>query len=341
MKKWNFLVIALAIYTVAILLIGHVEQHFAESNIKSLGDAFWFAIVTLTTVGYGDFYPVTLLGKILSLVLIAGSIGVLGFFIGEITTKFNQYMEKKKNGFWGVDFENHYLIIGWNEFNRQVAEQIFNTGHKIAFVVNSKNDLEIVNDVFPSDNCFCIFADFSNMEAYKKVNLEKSKGVFVNFEEDTETLVFVINLKKNFPEANIVVTCKNPSLKDTFISAGIHHVVAQSLVASKLVASYIFEPHVAILTEDLIATSVSDTEHDIQQYKILETNTFVGEQYINVFSGLKKEFNAVLIGLVVDGKVIKNPENDYEIKTGNYFILISAGANKKQLEQAFGVKEGQ
>jgi len=340
MKKWHYVTIAAIVYVGIICLIGIIESSAPDSNIKNIGEAFWYAIVTLTTVGYGDFYPVTPLGKILGLVVIIGSIGVLGFVIGEITNKITQYMEKKKNGFWGTDFEGHYIIFGWNDFGRQVAEQIFNTGHKIAFVVDSKNTIEIINDVFPDDNCFSLFADYKNLDAFKKVNIEQSKAVYVNFEEDTQNLVFILNLKKNFPGLNIVVTCKNPELLDTFHNAGIHHVIAESVVASRLVASYIFEPQVAAYTEDLITTSVLDSDFDIQQYRVVDSNPFINKRYFDAFIKLKEDYNAVSIGLVIDDKVHKNPDSDYKIKTGDYFILISDGIGKKSLENAFRVKEG-
>lgn len=341
MKKWKYFAVGVFIYVIAVYVISQVEKGADEANIKSFTDALWYAIVTLTTVGYGDFFPVTPLGKIIGLTLIIGSIGILGFLIGEITSRISQYMEKKKNGFWGTDFTGHYIIIGWSDFGRLVAEQIFNTGHKVAFVVNSKNDLELVTDVFPTNNCFCMFADFTNMEAYTKVNLDKSKGVFVNFSEDTETLVFVLNLKKEFPMADIVVTCKNPSLKETFRNAGIEHIVAQSEVTSRLVASYIFEPHVASITEDLIATSVSESDFDIQQYRVLEANPLVGKKYFDVFLDLKKTIGATIIGMVQDGKINKNPEDNYQIKKDDYIILISDGNSKHKLEKVFGLKEGE
>lgn len=341
MKRWKYYILAFAGYVGIICLIGLVEQESPDANIKGISDAFWYAIVTLTTVGYGDNYPVTPVGKVTGLFLIIGSIGVLGYVIGEITSKFNQYMEKKKYGFWGTGFENHYIIIGWSDFARQVAEQIFNSGHKIAFVVDSKADLDLIRDVFPSDDCFCMFADYNNMEAYEKVNLSRSKGVFVNFTEDTETLVFVLNLKKEFPNAGIVVTCKNPALKETFMNAGIRYVIAQSEVASRLVASYIFEPQVASYTEDLITTSISEVDSDIQQYKVLESNKFAGGQYIDAFHELKEKFNAVVIGLVTNNQLIKNPAMGQSISAGDYLILISDGHAKKSLEMAFGVKEGE
>ncbi|RKE00160.1 potassium channel family protein [Marinifilum flexuosum] len=341
MRKKLIYLAAFLVYVSAILSIQWFESQSPDSNIKTIGDAFWYAIVTLTTVGYGDFYPVTLPGKIIGLLVIVGSLGILGFLIGEITVRFNQYMEKKKSGFWGTDFENHYVIIGWNEFAQKVANQIIHAGQKVAFVTNSKTDLDLIADLYSSKDVFSLFADYSNIEAYQKVNVSQSKRVFVNFESDSETLVFVINLKKQYPMANVVVRCANPSLKETFLNAGIDHVIAQNEVASKLVASYLFEPHVATYTEDLIATSVSDEDSDIQQYLITEECQFAGADYMDAFLKLKVDFNAILIGLVQDGKIIKNPVKGTNVQINNYLILISSGDSKKALEKFFGVKEGE
>ena len=340
MKKKSGLIIGGIIYLVLIYIISLVEKGSADANIKSLTDAFWYAIVTLTTVGYGDFYPVTNVGKVIGLFIILGSLGLIGYFIGEITSRINLYMEKKKNGFFGTDFEDHYIIIGWNEFGRQVADQIFPAGHKVAFITNSKNNLELIKDLYDHDRAFAMFADYHNNMAFDKVNIDKCKAVFVNFKDDTETLVFVLNLKKLYPNLNIIVNCTAPDLKDTLINTGVSHVVSRSEVASKMVASYLFEPHVAEYTDDLIATSINNDDQDIQQFRVCEGNPYEGMSYFEAFVKMKKELNAILIGLVVDGHINKNPEDDQTIKRGNYLIVITVGNTRRQIEKTFGVKEG-
>jgi voltage-gated potassium channel len=233
------------------------------------------------------------------------------------------------------------VIIGWNDFAQKVVNQIIHAGQKVAIVTNSKADLDLVADLYSSQNVFSLFADYSNIEALQKLNITQSKRVFVNFLSDSDTLVFVINLKKIFPGSNVVVRCENPSLKDTFFNAGIDHVIAQTELASNLVASYLFEPHVASYTEDLIATSISDDDSDIQQYLIKEECEFAGADYMDAFLKLKVDFNAILIGLVQNGKIIKNPVKGTNVQTNNYLILISSGDSKKALENFFGVKEGE
>jgi voltage-gated potassium channel len=54
------------------------ERHAPGANIKSFGDALWWAAVTMATVGYGDYYPVTVPGRLLAVVLMIGGVAVVG-----------------------------------------------------------------------------------------------------------------------------------------------------------------------------------------------------------------------------------------------------------------------
>jgi voltage-gated potassium channel len=55
-----------------------VERDAHGATIVSFGDAVWWACVTMSTVGYGDFYPVTILGRLLAVVLMIGGIAIVG-----------------------------------------------------------------------------------------------------------------------------------------------------------------------------------------------------------------------------------------------------------------------
>jgi voltage-gated potassium channel len=69
--------------------IGAIAIYFEESNVEgtkitSLGDAFWWAIVTVTTVGYGDVYPVTTGGRVIGSFLMISGIAILGVLISTL-----------------------------------------------------------------------------------------------------------------------------------------------------------------------------------------------------------------------------------------------------------------
>lgn len=58
------------------------EQQNPDANIKTAGDAIWWSVTTITTVGYGDKYPITAEGKIVAMILMISGIGLFGILSG-------------------------------------------------------------------------------------------------------------------------------------------------------------------------------------------------------------------------------------------------------------------
>ncbi|WBB73911.1 potassium channel family protein [Micromonospora sp. WMMD1128] len=71
---------------VSALAVLDAERSGPDANIASFGDALWWATVTITTVGYGDYYPVTTMGRFVALGLMIGGIGLIGFVTGSLAT---------------------------------------------------------------------------------------------------------------------------------------------------------------------------------------------------------------------------------------------------------------
>ena len=63
---------------VSSILVLQFESSAPNGNIRTGGDALWWAVVTLTTVGYGDYYPVTTLGRITGTFVMFAGVGVIG-----------------------------------------------------------------------------------------------------------------------------------------------------------------------------------------------------------------------------------------------------------------------
>lgn len=68
----------LLLVVVAGLAVLDAEQNAPGSNIRGFGDALWWAFATITTVGYGDYFPVTLMGRLVAVGLMAAGVALLG-----------------------------------------------------------------------------------------------------------------------------------------------------------------------------------------------------------------------------------------------------------------------
>jgi voltage-gated potassium channel len=79
----------LAILLIIFSAIGILQvEKDPNSNIKTAEDALWWAYVTITTVGYGDKYPVTTEGRLIAVVLMTGGVGLFGTFTAYVASWF-------------------------------------------------------------------------------------------------------------------------------------------------------------------------------------------------------------------------------------------------------------
>ncbi len=81
------LIVACMMVIFSSILILQVEKDLT-SNITTAGDALWWAFVTITTVGYGDLYPVTLEGRLVAVILMTTGVGLFGTFTAFVASWF-------------------------------------------------------------------------------------------------------------------------------------------------------------------------------------------------------------------------------------------------------------
>jgi len=325
-----------------LLVLPFVEQAYAPdaANIKDTGDTLWYALVTLTTVGYGDYYPVSLPGQIIGALFVLSSLGVLGLLIGKIADLFTSYRERRRLGHHGTEATGHIVLFGWNDSTARIVQEILTMNRKIVVVTNDRTAIDSIHDRF-SDAVVPLYAEFDDTELLNRVNLRKADRALLNIDSDTDTLIHLLNLRKDFPDVEFVVAAQNEELQETFRKAGVAKVASSDANAAHLIASVIFEPDVAAFAQDLITTAQSDTDHDLQQYVVEAGSKADGIPYGDLFRGLYNEQRVIPIGLSKpngdDRKLIKLPSDNVSVDNGDIVILIANGGSRQPLQRKWGL----
>jgi voltage-gated potassium channel len=89
------IVISLLAFLIASTLVVELEQGAPGANIQTAEDGIWWAFVTITTVGFGDYYPVTSGGRILATILMSVGVGVFGVLTSYLARSFLRQGEKQ------------------------------------------------------------------------------------------------------------------------------------------------------------------------------------------------------------------------------------------------------
>jgi voltage-gated potassium channel len=105
---------------VSAILVLEVESMAPDANIKTAGDALWWAYVTITTVGYGDQYPVTARGRIVGIILMTAGVTVFGTLAGFLSNKLTAPRERKSKKTTSTQAQQGETT---NELREMVAHQ--------------------------------------------------------------------------------------------------------------------------------------------------------------------------------------------------------------------------
>ncbi len=333
----------LLFYTIIVLALHYLESEVVGTKMPTWQDSLWYLVATITTIGYGDVYPVTYWGRSVGFVAMLSSLGVYGFIISQIANFMSTLKEQRELGLNGTDFKDHVVIIGWNDFGKSVISHLVAAGKQVAVITKERASIDTIREYYDDEHVYTLYTDYSNFEMLEKSNIRHASIVFVNLNDDTEKLVYVINLKKHYSNLNYVVTLDNGNLKSTFQNAGVTYTISKNEISAKLLASYIFEPNVALFSEEILAYAHNENEYDIKEMKVAANSSFVGVFYDKVFFDLKKTCNVILIGLVkvqgTERKFLKNPEGSIKVEAGDFLVMMMDGKGQTSIKKQYLMQE--
>lgn len=341
LTKWLGTILG-ALLLGGLIALPRLERTYAPdaANITDVGDTLWYGLVTLTTVGYGDYFPVSTPGKIVGAVFVLSSLGVLGVLIGKVADAFTAYREHRRLGHHGLDATDHIVIFGWSDSTRRIVDQLRGLDRQIVVVTQQRESIDEIHERF-SDLVFPLYAEFDDASLLERVNLRQADRALLNVDSDTDTLIYLLNLRKDFPDVDFDVALYNEELRDTFQNAGVANVISAETNAAHLIASVIFEPDVARFAQELITTARDDEEYDLNQYRVPPESPATDMQFGALFRLLYDDHRVVAIGLSTphDGerRIHKLPADDEPIDAGDGLILIGEQGRMNALVQTWNL----
>ena len=93
----------------------------------------------------------TALGKLTGSIFVIASMGLLLGLVSKVTEHFSMISERKKMGFYGTDFKNHIIVLGWNNFGSGVVLQLINAGNKVVIITDIKDDIDKIYEKFAKE----------------------------------------------------------------------------------------------------------------------------------------------------------------------------------------------
>jgi len=262
-KKLSVSTIAkIFVMAITIVLVSSYLFYVFESKqrpeISFLYSLYW-GFVTITTVGYGDIYPITLGGRIVATVLMLVGIGSFGLITASVATLFIDRMFKGENGKMKVNLKNHIVIIGWNKKARSIIEEIQNEkiNNEILVVSNKeglkKPDLDIsyVNGEETEDATL----QLANMQFASKVIILTEETIDNTQMQDAKSVLICLAIDKINPDIHIIAEIADSKNINHFKRANVDEYIVSSDISSKIIARSTLHKHISNAIKELITNS--------------------------------------------------------------------------------------
>ncbi|MDD7451025.1 MAG: ion channel [Treponema sp.] len=200
---------------IIIMLVIFISEQETNSKINTLFDAFWYTLVTITTVGYGDITPDSVPGRIAAMVLLVAGVAIFGALSGKFASFLFDRQQKRDKGLLNMaKMKNHFLICGWKPNFERILAGILNANQEVPnekiVILNNASQSEI--DRIKADIRFkginYLHGDFTDEDTLLKAQIKTADRAliltdlsenFSSLENDSRAVLAVITMKNLNP----------------------------------------------------------------------------------------------------------------------------------------------
>ena len=186
------------------LAIFFADRYYLTKGAGGIFDALYWAIVTITTVGYGDIVPASKVGKIFALLIILSGPALLSLITASIASILIEKKIREGKGLETIKESNHIIICGWNENGEKVIDGLLLQlkGHNTAIVLVNELDRDEVQSIqykYKDCNLHFVRGNFSREDVLARANVKRARSAIVLADissVETPPAVMIASLKE-------------------------------------------------------------------------------------------------------------------------------------------------
>ena len=311
MRHWFRLLIRNSFFQVGlgiflVMILGGLVLRMLEIGKITEGEApFWWAIVTMTTVGYGDFAPKTPEGRMFAVLVMFAGISLTAMFTAIISSIFVAKRIREEKGLEKVNIKNHIILCGWNRNADKIIDSIqylAERGRKDIVLINDLDEEEIarLKTRYRKIRLHFVAGDYTSEQVLVKANLEVAETVIIIPSDisdsihnpDDKTILAALTIKGLEPNIRLIAYLHNRENLTHIKRANANEVVISDDFGAYMLASHVMDPGIPQAVNRLL-----DNVSKNRFKRVDIPSEFIGKPFDNLFNHFRKKNNSILVGV--------------------------------------------
>lgn len=290
-------------------------------------DAWWWAIVTMSTLGYGDLFPVTAAGRfIVGYPIIFVGMGFLALGLTNLASFFFRADSLNRRGLMSANTRDHVIVCNvpsLSRFRRVLAELRGQQGNRPKPVVIVDADLPDISSDLSADDVHYVRGNPALIETLNRAGVAHAASAVVlakdptRPESDAGTAAICLAVKTLRRDLHVVAECVEPTNQEVIERTGCDSVVCVMDLAPGLLAQEVTEPGIVEVLHEL--TIWDDEQNNVYIVSI--------EQGAGCSVGSLREAaarqDATLLGIRrADNRTLLNPKSSLRLDAHDMAIVM-------------------
>ncbi len=320
------------IFLVAIILAGTIGYTVFEN--MSVFDAFYMTVITISTVGFSEIKPLSLVGRILTVIIIVSGISVLTYTLGQVAKVFVEGELRKLMGRRKLEkqisaLSNHYIICGYGRIGSIIGHDL--ASENIPFVVIEQSPVMI--EQLDKDHILYLNMDATSEETLIKAGIQKARGIVTAVSSDADNVFITLTAKGLRSDIFIMARASDVKNEGKLLKAGASKVVCPYFIGGRRMAQVLKRPTVV----DFIDTAMMDGQLGLRMEEAVigPTSNLTGKTLIE--SRIRQDFGVIIVAIKKPtDEMIFNPVPTEKLEAGDTIVVIGKREDMKRMNKVLG-----
>ena len=290
---------------IVMMLGGFIIKYLESGSITEKESPFWWAIVTMTTVGYGDFSPSTPEGRLFAVFIMFAGIALVSLLTASISSIYVAKRIREDKGLEKVNLSDHIGLCGWNENAESIIDSLRNLSEKNSLHLILVNEIheDIVNHLrnkYKDIDLYFVAGDFTSEEILKRASIEEAHTVIIipNIDDekigspDEKTIFATLTIKSMSSTVRVVAYLMHRENLTHIRRANVDEVVLSDDFGAYMLASHVMDPGIPQTTKGLLNAS-----SDERLRRVDIPSQFVGRSFDDLFEYFRSTNGWILVGM--------------------------------------------